>query len=157
MADGFIGLLPDGGGKKVDNDVVTTSSGVVYRQRISIASPSDGGTLCEVSSAPTGAEPGLLVRNIHPPLVGAVASLVDVAASGTAQAFSSLARGPVGIMVTVHPLSTGIVRVSGSDVATNKGTPLAAGGWILLQVANANQIHFILEAAGTANLSATAV
>lgn len=104
-----------------------------------------------------GFRPGMSLAS-EPDRSRAPASLADVTASGTATAFLSLAAGPSGkILVTAHPSnSTAIARVSGSDTATSKGTPFAAGASYAFDVANANMLKHIAES-GSPVLCVTAV
>lgn len=156
MSDADIQLQADGPGKAVDCTTVTTS-GTVYRQRISIASPSTA-TNCEVLAAPVGNEAGLLVRNIQPPATATLASLDDVTSTTTPTAFSALARGPVGIMVTNHGLlGSGTARVSGPDVSATHGQPILQGQSVIFQVLDASALHHVAEAGASPKLCVSAV
>jgi hypothetical protein len=76
-------------------------------------------------------------------------STTDQTATGTPTALTALVRGPGGLLIMAHPLNPAgsIVRISGSDVSTTKGTPLGPGAsYIDTSVANANQLYLVIEA-----------
>jgi hypothetical protein len=65
VADAVVQLQPDGSGKAVDCETVTTGSGTVYRQRVSLGDPSAGAALAAVkNSSPTASDYGVVIRPI---------------------------------------------------------------------------------------------
>ena len=65
MADGFIGLDPDGTGKDVDMSELTVNGKLVERERMVLSDDSDPLALTKITnSAPVGTEYGPVTRNI---------------------------------------------------------------------------------------------
>lgn len=65
MADSYIQVAADGGGKKLDTDVLTVGANTVHRERIVLADPSDTAGLAKVKNAnPASTDYGSVVREI---------------------------------------------------------------------------------------------
>jgi hypothetical protein len=63
IVDGHIQVAADGGGKRVDNSVITRSTVDYYRQRINLADPETDAAIAKVGdSAPGASDYGLTVR-----------------------------------------------------------------------------------------------
>lgn len=147
-------LATDGGandGKAVE--VTGTSDGAV---NINLASGSldvqvtNDGTFAKETGGNLAAMAATLAAGVGAPTTASSpTSLADQTATAGAVALGSLARGPGGLMISGNlgnPAGS-IVRVSGSDVATNKGQQLGPGGsYTNTSVQNASQLYIIIEA-----------
>ena len=76
--------------------------------------------------------------------------------SGSATHLDSLVAVYQGILVTALSSNTKVVRISGSDVSTSKGQPLAPGASFVFPVSNANLLYAITDS-GTQVLCVSAV
>jgi hypothetical protein len=134
---GIVVLPPDSTGKKVDTVELTVGTNLVERQVVVLGDPTTPtGFAAVLASAPTGAEAGLVVRQVGSSTVSVANFPTGFSVTGSTVAVSNFpATQPVSVAALPLPagaaldatLTGGAVRVGGTVAVSAAGLPLPAG------------------------------